>query len=101
MKKFAYYLPGRVRHQFADEFCIPAPPPTNMESKASSRALAQTIAAEARIRRSRYTLREVDYEEYLGWFEWVGKPHLFREELQERQWGMWFSVDWAKVGQTT
>ena len=71
-----------------DEFCIPTPPPSDMESKASSHALAQIVVAEACVRRSRYTLREVDYEEYLGWFERVGKPHLFREELRERQWGM-------------
>ena len=85
MKKSAFYHPRRVHHQFAEEFSIPAPPPTNMESKAPSRALAQITSAKAYARWSWYTLREVAYEEYLGWFGQVGKLHLFREEFQEQQ----------------
>ena len=27
LMKFAYYLSGRVRHQFTDDFSIPLPPP--------------------------------------------------------------------------
>lgn len=97
MKRSAYYLLGHVRHQFADEFCIPTPPPADMGSKASSHALAPSIAAEACAHRSRITLHEVCYEEYLGWFEQIGKPHFYEEELRESQRGMWFGSEWAKV----
>ena len=48
---------------------------------------------------SRYTIWSVSYVEYLDWFERSGKPHLFSEELWERQRGMWYSVGWAKVKQ--
>ena len=81
LKKFAYYLPGCVRHQFTDEFGIPTSPPGDMKSEASSRAVAQDATATARAHRSRYTLHEISYQDYLEWFERVGKRHLFSEEL--------------------
>ena len=68
-----------------------------MKSKASTCVMARAASIDARAHWSRYTLCEVGYEEYLGWFERVGKPHLFDEEPPENQRELWFDADWAKV----
>ena len=83
MKKFAYYLPGRVRHQFTDDFSIPLPPPEDMVSWAVTRATAQLSISTALDAWSWYTIREVSQDDYLDWFRRVGRPHLFSEELRE------------------
>ena len=85
MKRFAYYLPGCVRHQFTDEFCIPLLPPEDMESQAMTRAAAQIATATAVGVQSRFTFCKVTWGQYLGWFERAGRPHLFPEELRESQ----------------
>ena len=97
LKKSALYLPERVRHQMADEFYVPPPPPTNMKSKACTRAVAHAATAAARARPLRYLHHGMDSDDYLNWFRLVGKPYLFAEELREAQRGMWYSADWAKV----
>ena len=75
MRRSAFYLPGHVRHHFTGEFCIPSPPPADMVSSASSRALARSIAVEARTHRRKFPFYEASYEAYLGWLERVRKPH--------------------------
>ena len=55
-------------------------------------ALAMSVAA-----RSQFTIREVSQEEYVDWFEQVGKPHLFSEDLPIEQTKMWYNEDWSQV----
>ena len=57
---------------------------------------ATRIAIVAMGVRSRFTSREVDREEYLEWFERVGRPHLFAAELREGQYDMLFAEDWPR-----
>ena len=68
-----------------------------MESQATTRAAARTTTAAAQAIRSQFTLCEVSHEEYLEWFEQVGQPYLFSDELREIQQAMWFTEDWAQV----
>ena len=81
LKRYAYYLPRRVRHQFTDGFSIPIPPPADMTSGTMTQAAAWTAAAMLEAARSRFTIKEVSQVEYFNWFELVGQPHLFPEDL--------------------
>ena len=83
LKKSAFYLLERVRHQMADGFCIPLPPPTDMGSIAYTRARAHVATATARERLLGYFLDGVEHEEYQNWFHLVEKPLLFPEVLRE------------------
>ena len=69
LKRYAYYLPGRVRHQFTREFSIPKLPPTDMVSEILTRAAARTTLAASVMARSRFTIWEVSCDEYMDWFE--------------------------------
>ena len=65
------------------EFDIPVPPSKDMASRAVTHATAKLSVIAALGGRSRYTIREVDREDYLEWFRRVGRPYLFFEELRE------------------
>ena len=65
LKRYAYYLPGRVRHQFTNEFSIPIPPPTDMTSGTKTWAVARTALAMSVAARSRFTIWEISQEEYV------------------------------------
>ena len=97
LKRYAYYLPGRVHHQFTNEFSIPIPPPANMTSRTMTRATAQTALAVSATAYSRFTIQGVTWEEYANWFEQVGKPHLFSEDLRDEQMHMWYNENWGQV----
>ena len=97
LKRYAYYLPRQVRHQFTRAFSIPRPPPADMVSEILTRAAARTALATSVMARSRFTIRKVSHDEYMDWFERVGKPHLFPEDLQEGQIQMWYNEGWSQV----
>ena len=97
LKRYAYYLPGRVCHQFTQEFSIPRLPPIDMVSEILTRAAARTALAMSAMARSRFTIRETSRDGYMDWFEWVGKPHLFPEDLREGQMQMWYNEGWSQV----
>ena len=95
LKRYAYYLPGRVRHQFTDDFSIPILPPADMTSARMTRAAVRIAAAFTEAARSRFTIREVTQEEYQDWFDLVGKPYLFPKDLRAEQSKMWYVEDWT------
>lgn len=64
LKRYAYYLPGRVRHQFTSEFSIPKPPPVDMVSETMTRAAARTALAMSTMARSQFTIQGVSRDEY-------------------------------------
>ena len=45
LKRYAYYLPGQVHHQFTNEFSIPILPFVDMASGTMTRAAARTALA--------------------------------------------------------
>ena len=97
LKRYVYYLPGRVRHQFIDRFSIPIPPPVDMTYGKMTWAAAWIAAAFAEVAHSRFTIWEVSQVEYHDWFELVGKPYLFPEDLWAEQSKMWYVEDWTQV----
>ena len=56
-----------------------------MVSEILTRAAARTALATSVMAWSRFTIREVSRDEYMDWFERVGKPHLFLKDLREEQ----------------
>ena len=97
LKRYAYYLLGQVRHQFTQEFSIPMPPPVDMVSEILTWAIAKTALAMSAMARSRFTIWEASRDEYMDWFERVGKPHLFLEDLQDEQTQMLYNESWSQV----
>ena len=83
LKRYAYYLPGRVCHQFTQAFSIPRPPPADMVSEILTRATARTALATSAMAWSRFTIQEASRDKYMDWFERVSKPHLFPKDLRE------------------
>ena len=95
LKQYAYYLPRWVRHQFTRAFSIPRPPPADMGSGTLTRATARTALATSAMARSLFTIWEASRDEYMDWFERVGKPHLFPEDLRDGQMQMWYNEGWS------
>ena len=97
LKRYAYYLPGRVRHQFTRAFSIPKLSPADMVSETLTRAAAKTALVASTMARSRFTIREVSRDEYMDWFERVGKLHLFPKDLRDGQTQMWYNEGWNQL----
>ena len=44
---------------------------------------------------SQFTIREASRDEYMDWFEQVGKSHLFSEDFWDEQTQMWYNESWC------